>query len=467
MVGLTYVSFPDAFLARYSGYAFGDINTLMLVSTAFSVLLFYPAVRLVTQGSGIKWSIQVGAVFVLGSAIVRLIPGYLYGVANDGESAFNGDLQIFITDVCIFSGQMLNGIALPFFVVPPAQLTVAWFPATYRTSVTGTALVAAKLGVLAAFYLPQYVTELELVLNAELHLAIVAFVCSLSLAFLPDRPAVDPNLSAVIERHTAPVEVGQQVASITSNANFMAFCVSCTLVVASWRAYCPLIPQESVGLLPAGYALEFTLSSAIAVVFGCALVGPIVDTFFQRKFKALLLGLILVILVLSGVFGMLFPHPQLYELTPAKDYLATGIVNIGWDNLLWISGIVSFAQGAMLPLVYEILAELCFPMRISGGIFGFLVATVQVLYLIAPDHVDEVWLNSIVYVVILAGLLGAALVKVTYKRVELALQRQEFLDAQDTPSKKSDPEAKDELVNSVYGSLDNGDFLDSLHIHAL
>jgi Na+/melibiose symporter-like transporter len=309
----------------------------------------------------------------------------------------------------------------------PSKLSSTWFPARQRTTVTAFAAVACEIGFAFAFYIPDMTDDLEMVLLQEQNMAIAVGILAAFLSCFHDRPNAATSISAVvqhaIEDKRAPdksvmKEMREEIVAASGIAPFMVLSIFVGTSQGVWSGWCPMIPEAVMPNLSENQGDEMSLYANLATIVGGLLIGPIAERWWEGHYKTLLVILYTCATVCFTWFTIALPTPSpMFDDTKfVRDVRDSGFHMLNIPVIL--TGVF---QGAMVPLVYELSAEICFPMSdgTSAGIYQLFVNLGQMLFLFVPVLCHSDWFNTACLFSMVFGLAGLFWVRPVYRRKKL------------------------------------------------
>jgi len=206
------------------------------------------------------------------------------------------------------------------------------------------------------------------------------------------------------------------------------------------------VSREPLKIKNSGYFVSgwFGFGALMSSIVGGLCIGTLADTrYFQRRLK------ILVVLSFIGCFLAVFwfelsVHTIFYE----KPILHSTSLTIGLSVAF-----AGFFLGAALPLIYEAMAEIMFPLpeSLSASILlQWLNATALTLLFIAPNR--EKLINLLVLIVLGICIIMSCLARFTYKRRDEDERKQ----CEKEHEQLSNDERMDPYQNGIINQPQNG-----------
>ncbi|GMH91537.1 hypothetical protein TrVE_jg5517 [Triparma verrucosa] len=385
----------DFFGARLNEDALGLLLNWGPILGVFSAPLQF---WLSSRKNGLHLSIVLAAWLVFAGNVIRTVPLFLGATFRQNAFAF----YLYQT------GQILNAIAGPLVMGTVTQLSVLWFPESERVLATSVFQTSNGMGTAVGFlagpvWFKGSISSL-FVFGVVLG-AIPAFcVC----CYFPAKPTTAPNAAAAAADTTA----SKFQDSTTPRAPYFILVVSTGILTGVYYGWQGLLQEI---LSPAGVSEDSVgwigFSNSLAANLSCILAGRMVDLFFARRLKTAIVVGYAVFLMSLCVFTFSLPC-FLFDDPP---FDMTNNVP-GLVGLLFISGM---SQGAISPLIYELAAELLYPVSegLSGGILVLILNGACFATIFLKDYLDANVMNfamtCFIFVVTLVVLL---FVKETYRR---------------------------------------------------
>jgi len=335
---LTYASLPSATSATFTRAAAWMINLLSVIVGFGYLVGAVPAGGVLGGRGGLRrgvvWACAINSV----SGVLRWAGGRLASFW------------------LVLGGQLLVGIAQPFFMAAPAQLSMEWFPQNERGLATSIAILSQVLGQAIIFLVGPAVGRLpELVLAQGVATLLLSALVLLAFS----EPPNEGETQAIAEpAATAPPGGG----SLLRDRNFLTLAVASGTIIGTFWTFCTVIGSL---LLPLAYteaqigAVGFAFIGAGAAGLLCA--GPLIDR--TRAYSALMR-----LCVWSAAFFSLL----LVRVARASNFVP----------LLLVCSALGFWLTAIQAVALETAAEITYPVSestSSGLIFGAAVAVYVVL----------------------------------------------------------------------------------------
>ena len=147
--------------------------------------------------------------------------------------------------MCLNGGQILNSMALPFFMVAPTKLSMEWFPASQRTTITAISAVSCEVGFAASFFIPNLTTSITDIMSHSLSASITCLFMTLSLSCIPNRPLVPPSSGAAFLDEISKNDsrnLQSELGFVFRNHKFLWVAGACGLGSGVWTGWCPELP---------------------------------------------------------------------------------------------------------------------------------------------------------------------------------------------------------------------------------
>ena len=358
---------------------------------------FFPAQTwLMQQPAGLKKGMRCGIILCFLGNVVRTIP--MLCVLCGGSPLL---VQSPASFACYHAGQILIAAAGPFQMGAASRLACVWFGEDERTTATAIASTSNALGTTIGFLNPLWLsTSAQTIANIfwlSLGLQFIPLLCAAF--YLPAAPPTSPSAAAAASsealgqqrldkrggesssengegttrdgRGSPSASTAGWLASVgrgCSNRSFVILIVMAAVLAginAAWQAL-----FQSM-LAPAGLSNKAVgwigFGNGAAGNLGAVLSGLVLDRCFRRKLKlGILTGLMGTLLSVSWFTMQL---PILSEDTPPLIALPNATRA---STLTAASTLEGFFQGMTAPLIYELSAELLYPLR-EGMSAGFLV----------------------------------------------------------------------------------------------
>jgi sugar phosphate permease len=315
-------------------------------------------------------------------------------------------------------GQILNAICNSLTVAPVSQLSCTWFGLNERTRATTIAIVANNFGGTIGFiispfivYSPECVPRL-----LYLHFGLAFIACVLTFSYFPAYPPTAPSPAAEkLISYSNSEENGSwkiHVRGIWQCLTTRAFLLICSaggllsgIFIAWVGLYDVILKHENYTEMQTGW---FSFASSLSGNIGSLAFAALAETRpFRRSFKILII--ISCICCFLPVIWFLLMAPTFFYNT---SILSSTAITIGLSL-----GLAGLFQGAGLPLFYEALAEIMFPLpkSLSASILvqwsNFIIL---ILLFVAPDQ-DKL-VNLLVLITTGIAIVMISCARFTYKR---------------------------------------------------
>ena len=339
--GIVWITYSSSAPEAKELYGISDSTINLLLN--WGPICYLPFVLIVMHmltsgigGKSVYLTILLGAVLCAAGAVVRMVPSWF-----DFEKQSSGILLVHI-------GQILNGCAGPSMAGACTAFAACWFAPEERTLATAIAYGICALGPGMAFAFAQFVRttdQLETLMLIEMITSIASLVLWLC---VPAKPAQAPSASQRLTLSGgASQDEEESVGACIStslgacrNVSFDLLMLSGGIVFGVFQCWCAslpnviaICPSESSGTGSAAEELGDDRDSGcmsemltqwlgfggnIGSWVGTLVVGRFADTYFERRFKRLLLlifGLSLILFALYTVSLPIGPHPPLLPST--------------------------------------------------------------------------------------------------------------------------------------------------------
>lgn len=308
---------------------------------------------------------------------------------------------------CIHVGQALNGAAGPANCVTPSALAAMWFPPHQRGFATSAVFAIQMAGPTLGFLLGLCVHSCnDLVLLLEVEAAMSVAVLA-AWACLPRKPSVPPSRSQEIRRS------GEPQASAVPRRRMISTWVlllAAGAVVGVFQCWSPALPTQLQGVLPETVLKWFAVITSLASVIGNFTAPQLIEMLHLQTRLKMVLGITLCLqLVAYALFAVLLPDSPLPLMKGSTGTLMACVV------------LASIAEGAMAPIVYELSAELTYPMSegVTGAAFSWLINFFGMVLLAVYPVVPSAYDSMMMVAVSAVALIGLQLVIAEYPRREL------------------------------------------------
>eukprot|EP00808_Paulinella_micropora_P020424 g8816.t1 len=260
----------------------------------------------------------------------------------------------------------------------------------------------------------------------------------------------------------ALLHVCRQAQLVLRDFRFVMVALALGLANGCWAGWVPTLPYMAVKDYNENQADQLCFTANLASIVGGLVVAPIADNYFSGRFKQLVLltgasatffglGFLLDFrtpfkplnhfrhALLPQVVGqhanLLFNTPPPPAASSAASVLplsqATPTLNqnsqnshrppiISFRTLRVLTLLTGFFQGALVPLSYELSAEMCFPTHESIGstLYQLFVNIGSALFFIVPYICPRSWFNFILTATMCACMTVVACVPIQYHRLE-------------------------------------------------
>lgn len=413
----------------------------------------FPMMWIAQQQNGLRWTVLIGTGLLFAASTVRLVPSIFPTVfiAKRGGNKVAGL-------VFVHAAHILNAAAGPFMMSPVSQLSQTWFADSERTTATAFAALANNFGAAIGFVLgPALVPRGSRVpVLLYLHAALSTFALLLVLVYFPGEPRTPPSKAAHLDRAkhllarrralsagdsrpsvsgrrepllTTTGESGigdwsgsakkalsirEQAIGFASNVPFLLLAISGGCVNGVFNGWSGLL---DVILRPLDYSTTaagwFGFSSTIAAIIGGLALGQLSDRVFQRKFKALLLTLLL-LCTLSYVWFTASLPSTLWGGDSGKPPLPSTP-----GTIMAAITLAGLFLGAALPIFYELVVEITYPLpeSTSVGCLTFFNNVGACIFLAIPPSSHSI-MNVVMTLMVAVTFCCVLASKEEYKRLD-------------------------------------------------
>ncbi|CAF1461788.1 unnamed protein product [Adineta steineri] len=416
-------------------------------------IIFIPCLPLtyilLNKDHGLRRCIILLAIGDFIAALLRVIPSVLTSPSSPHFST--------ISMIFMHAGQILNAACGPLATTPVSQLSCLWFGSNQRTRATTIAIFTHKLGGAIAFLtssaivsLPEHIPRL-----LYIHLGLTFVACVLVLIYFPAQPPTAPSGAAELlmsygtdrpndsSWRTSMKNVGRCM----TTPSMVLLSTAGGIIAGTFGTWTGLFDTI---LKPENYSEKqsgwFAFGTLISCIVGGLCFGALADTrYFQRRLKILIV-LAFICCFLAVFFFELSVHTVFYD----KPLLHSTSLIIGLSVAF-----AGFFQGAALPLIYEAMAEIMFPLpeSLSASILlQWLNITALILLFIAPNRAKLI--NLLVLIALGTSIIMSLLARITYRRrnederKECEKENEQLLN-----SDNMDPYQNQSISQSQYGSI--------------
>ena len=386
------------------------VDLLLNWGSIISIPCLPLAYALLNKHNGLRKSVILIAILGFMSTVIRVIP---LVIADPSSPHFHSISMPFL-----HAGQILNAICNPLAAAPVSQLSCTWFGLNERTVATTISLVANNFGGTIGFiispfivYSPECVPRL-----LYLHLGLAFIACVLTLLYFPAYPPTAPSSAAeTLLSYSNSDENGSwkiHLKAIWQCLTAPAFLLICTTggllggIFTAWVGlYDVILTHENYTEIQTGW---FSFGSSLAGNIGSLACAALAETHpFRRSFKSLII--ISCVCCFLPVVWFLLMVPTYFYNTPI---LSSTSVTIGLS--LTIAGLF---QGAGLPLFYEALAEIMFPLpeSLSASILVQWTNVIIIILLFVAPNQDKL-VNLLVLITTGISIVMISFARFTYKR---------------------------------------------------
>lgn len=419
LLWLTYAPISDEAEEYYN--ISGDTIDLLL---NWGAIMNFPgpplALWIARQHNGLRKCVLVCAWTTMVATLLRLCPTWW-------PEQFGGSHAMFF----IHSSQILISIVGPMVTCTPAHVSQMWFGESERTTATAVGYITNNAGVAVSFLLsPALVTVASDIPRLLYVHAGIAAVCLLLIQFcFPARPPSPPTMAASLQQQredlTHSMRTSTKIRELKldgdetpelpnlgsfrealRNVPFMILALGAGMIGESFNAWSGLLDMI---LGPVGYNpvqngwLGF--SATVGSMAGGLVVGWIADRYFQRRLKFLLVMILIACAASFAGFTFLLPSPLWAGQPP------------NFAFLLFLITVAGCCCGGIMPLAYEFMVELSFPLSETTTVaIPTLWGNIGAITLLSLPETAHEYLNLIMTLVVFAALLLVLLVKEQYRR---------------------------------------------------
>lgn len=329
---LVWIAFSAVLKEAKSYYDIEDAAVTRLIEV--SSFVFIPMCFVIGPMSdrfGLRCILLVGAGLVTAGGLCRWLGGRSYAY--------------------LFGGQVLNGMAGPVISNVPPQLAAAWFPIEQRATATAIAWAAQSVGVALGYLLaPRLAPTAGDIPRLMRWLAWASFGTLALCCVTPATPRLAPSTSAGVEK----MGILQGGKALAKNRGYILLLLSWSTMYGVCVALSSLLDVFFSG--EKGHNRhsfsDTTIGWAGFVGNGVGIVGNIIVPAYvdarglQRHLKTFIFGLLLATCALCASFTVVACF------IPGR----LSIWAVSWPYIA-----LSLTYGAVSPLVFELAAELSFP----------------------------------------------------------------------------------------------------------
>ena len=261
-------------------------------------------------------------------------------------------------------GQIFNAAAGPLTMATPTLVASTWFPPNERDTATSVAILANNLGAAIGFFAPYIIrgSDENIPLLLWVQFGIVLCVGVPILVYFPAEPPSPPSPSQSY-REGLTVQAWPELKRVASPSFLILAILGGAVggIYNTWSgSFDTILPHSVFSTIECG---NLGLLATISFCTGGLCIGPILQTkFFKRRYKELLMILLLLSFALFSCFTLSLPFLGVAPLFKPT-FLTLGSAIVG----------SSFFLGASNPLIYIFGVELTFPAMegSSAGIISF------------------------------------------------------------------------------------------------
>ncbi|CAF1321872.1 unnamed protein product [Adineta steineri] len=376
-------------------------------------ILFIPCLPfvyiLLNKQNGLRKCVMLVAILTFISTILRIIP---LVISNSSSPHFHEISMPFL-----HAGHILNAICYPLVTAPVSQLSCEWFGLNERTRATTIAIIANNFGGTIGYIMNPLIvhspSDVPRLLYIHLSLSFVA--CVLTFLYFPAHPPSPPSpaaeqlSSAINDENSSWKSHMKNIWQCLKTPSFLLICNAGSLSYGIFNVWVGLydliLKSQGYSEIQTGW---FSFGSSLSGNIGGIVFAALADTRpFRRSFK-LLLTIASICCFISLVWFILMVPTYFYD----QLILPSSAVTIGLS--LSLAGLF---QGAGLPLFYEALAEVMFPLpeSLSASILVQWSNVISLILLfIAPNRGKLVNLIALITSAISTIMILCA--RFTYKR---------------------------------------------------
>ncbi|XP_025834573.1 uncharacterized MFS-type transporter C09D4.1-like [Agrilus planipennis] len=309
-----------------------------------------------------------------------------------------------------FLGQAIVALSQIFILSIPARLAAVWFGPSQVSSACSIGVFGNQMGIAIGFLIPPMIVNSadqasrthELYILFGSTAVIVTFVLMLILIFFKEEPPTPPSLAQVQAKREDSVDFVQSLKRLLSNLHYVLLLISYGINVGVFYAISTLLNQIVLKYYPNGSADagRIGLVIVLAGMVGSVICGYFLDKY--HKFKETNMAVYVFSLIGMVVF--------------------TFTLNSGIGVVYFTSGLLGFFMTGLMPIGFELAAELTFP-EPEGTSAGLLNAASQVfgiaftnIYSVIFENVGTTWSNIVMSIFLLLGAILLFIVKPMYRR---------------------------------------------------
>ncbi len=350
---LTYATLPTATSASFAGYQLWYGHALGIIVGFGYLVGAVPAGKVLAgAGGGLRSGMLWASAINVLSAVLRW--------AGGASRSF----------WLALTGQALVGIAQPFFMAAPVQVSTEWFPKREQGVATSVAIMSQVLGQAAIFLVGPAVGALEPLILAQ-GVGSVALMLLVWRMFIQSDYRTD---GCEIQSYDDGPDEGD--AAPSASRQFGLLTVASGACIGAFWTFCTIIGQL---LLPLGYTeaqIGYVGFSFIASgMAGLLCAGPVMDA--TRAYRKLMLACVWA----ASVSGL-----ALIGVASAANFIP----------LIGVCSVLGFWLTAIQAVALETAAEITYPMEESTS-SGVIFAVAVGVYCVLPFLVMKAGLRTVLW----------------------------------------------------------------------
>ncbi|CAG9827248.1 unnamed protein product [Diabrotica balteata] len=296
-----------------------------------------------------------------------------------------------------FIGQTVAGFAQIFILSVPARLAAVWFGPSQVSSACSIGVFGNQLGVALGFLLPPIFVSSDSTIDQMTHdfyvmfISVGAFTTVLLLIiilFFKDKPPTPPS-HAALQQESETIDFMNSLKDLCKNKSFMFLLVAYGINVGVFYAISTLLNQIVLLYYPGASADAGRIGLVIVVagMLGSVCCGIILDRYHKFKETTLV------------VYGFSLVGMVLFTFTISRGIYVVYI----------ISAILGFFMTGLLPVGFELAAELTYPapegtsaglLNCACNLFGIAFTNI---YSIILNNVSDQWANISTSIALVLG----------------------------------------------------------------
>jgi hypothetical protein len=385
-------------------------------------IIFIPCLPLtyilLNKRNGLRHCVILVAIIGFIATILRVIPLI---ITSPSSPYFHSISMPFL-----HAGQILNAACGPLIMAPVSQLSCLWFGLNERTRATTIAILANNFGATVGFLIsPAIVYSPECLPRLlYIHLGLAFVGCVLACLYFPAHPQIAPSSAAeqlllysTSEQNESWQTHMKHIWQCLTTPSFLLICNAGGLlsgVFSTWVSlYDVILKPENYSEIQAGW---FSFASSVAGNIGGLCFAALADTRpFRRSFK-LLINISCICCFLFVVWFQLMVPTFFYD----RPILSSTSVTVGLSI-----GLAGLFQGAGIPLYYEALAEIMFPLpeSLSASILVQWCNVISLILLFIAPNQDKL-VNLLVTIVSGVCIIMTLCARFTYERRDVDERKQ-------------------------------------------